>query len=121
MASIGELSGEMPYTAFYARKSYINENGEVIEAFTNAIKKGIDFTLDNDAKTIANVILPQFPSLSLNDLEKIVDNYKQADSWLQTPYISEEYLENLEDIMIDNDLLTSYVPYKDLVNNFYNE
>lgn len=121
VASIGTLSGEMPYTAFYARKSYINENDEVIEGFTKAIKKGIDFTLQNNAKTISNVILPQFPSLSLNDLEKIVDNYKQADSWLQTPYISEEYLENLEDIMIDNDLLTSYVPYKDLVNNFYNE
>lgn len=121
VASIGELSGEMPYTAFYARKSYINENQEVIKGFTKAIKRGIDFTLQSDAKTIANVILPQFPSLSLNDLEKIVDNYKQADSWLQTPYISEEYLENLEDIMIDNDLLTSYVPYKDLVNNFYNE
>ncbi|MBQ4583293.1 MAG: ABC transporter substrate-binding protein [Bacilli bacterium] len=121
VASIGELSGEMPYTAFYARKSYINENEEVIEGFTNAIKKGIDFTLDNDAKTIANVILPQFPSLSLNDLEKIVDNYKKADSWLENPYISEDYLENLEDIMIDNDLLTSYVPYKNLVNNFYNE
>lgn len=121
VASIGKLSGEMPYTAFYARKSYINENENVIKAFTNAIKKGIDFTLDNDARTIAKVILPQFPSLSLDDLEKIVDNYKKADSWLDSPYISEEYLENLEDIMIDNDLLTSYVPYKDLVNNFYNE
>ena len=121
VASIGELSGEMPYTAFYARKSYIVENEKVIEGFTNAIEKGIDFTLNNDAKTIANVILPQFPSLSLNDLEKIVDNYKKADSWLENPYISEDYLENLEDIMIDNDLLTSYVPYKDLVNNFYNE
>lgn len=119
VASIGKLSGEMPYTAFYARKSYINENEEVIESFTVAIKKGIDFTLENDARTIAKVILPQFPSLSLDDLEKIVDNYKKADSWLESPHISKDHLENLEDIMIDNDLLTSYVPYKNIVNNFY--
>lgn len=121
VASIGKLSGEMPYTAFYARKSFIRKNDKLIQGFTNAISKGLDFTINNDAKTIAKVILPQFPSLALNDLEKIVDNYKKADSWLENPYISEDHFKNLENIMLDNNLLTSYVPYQDLVNNFYNE
>ena len=121
LTSIGMLSGEMPYTTFYARKSYINNNKEIIKSFTNAINRGLEFTLNNDANTVAKTILPQFPSLSLDDLTKIVENYKKADSWLLNPYINETIFKNLEDIMIDNDLLDDYVNYNDLVNNFYNE
>ena len=121
LTSIGLLSGEMPYTAFYARRSYINDNKEVIEKFTRAIAKGLTYTLNNDSRTVANVILPQFPSISLDDLTNIVENYKKADSWLLNPYINETIFKNLEDIMIDNNLLDDYVNYNDLVNNFYNE
>ena len=121
LTSVGMLSGEMPYTTFYARKSYINNNKEIIEGFTNAINKGLIFTLNNDAKTVAQVILPQFPSISLDDLTKIVENYKKADSWLLSPYVNETVFKNLEDIMIDNNLLDDYVNYNDLVNNAYNE
>ena len=121
LTSVGMLSGEMPYTTFYARKSYINNNKEIIEGFTNAINKGLNFTLNNDAKTVAQVILPQFPSISLDDLTKIVENYKKADSWLLSPYVNETIFKNLEDIMIDNNLLDDYVNYNDLVNNAYNE
>ena len=121
LTSIGMLSGEMPYTAFYARKSYIDNNEEIINRFTKAINKGLEFTLNNDSNTVAKVILPQFPSISLDDLTKIVENYKNADSWLLNPYVNETIFKNLEDIMIDNNLLDDYVDYNDLVNNFYNE
>ena len=121
LTSIGMLSGEMPYTTFYARKSYIKNNEKVIKAFTNAISKGLEFTLNNDSSTVAKTILPQFPSLSLDDLTNIVENYQKADSWLLNPYINETIFKNLEDIMIDNNLLDDYVNYNDLVNNYYNE
>ena len=121
LTSIGMLSGEMPYTAFYARKSYINNNKDIIKKFTNAISKGLDYTLNNDSNTIAKVILPQFSSISLDDLTKIVENYKKADSWLLNPYINETMFKNLESIMIDNNLLDDYVNYNDLVNNYYSE
>ena len=121
VASIGELSGEMPYTAFYAKKSYIENNEETIKKFTNAINKGLEFVKNNDAKTIAEVILPQFPDTSLEDLEQIVKRYKESDSWLDTTFIKEEYFKNLEDLMIENDLLENYVPYEDLINNIVNE
>ncbi len=121
LASIGLMSGEMPYTCFYARKSYIANNTDVIQKFTNAINRGLEFTINNESSVIAKVILPQFPNLSLNDLTKIVENYKKSDSWLLNPYISETILKNLEDVMIDNNLLEDYVNYNDLVNNFYNE
>jgi len=121
VGNIGEYSGEVPYTAFYARKSYIENNKETIKNFTKAINKGLEFVKNNSADEIAETILPQFPDISQTDLTKIVDNYKKYDSWLTSPFISEESYKNLEDIMIDADLLDEYVPYEKLVNNFYNE
>ena len=121
VASVGMLSGEVPYTAFNARKSYIINNKEIITNFTKAINEGLKFVLKNDSKTIANAIIDQFPDSSLNDVEVIVQRYKESDSWLESPYISEKSFENLEDIMINANLLDDYVPYNDLINNFYNE
>lgn len=116
--SIGKLSGEMPYTAFYAKKSFIEKNSDIIKKFNNAINKGLEFTHNNSANIIAQAILNQFPDTSLNDLTSLVDRYKQSDSWLETTFISEKLLQNLEDIMIDNDLLEDYVPYEDLIINY---
>ena len=116
--SIGKLSGDMPYTTFYARKSYIEKNSDIIKSFAKAINKGLKFTKEKSDEDIAKVILPQFPDTSLNDLTKIVKRYKNSDAWLDTTYISEDLLENLEDIMIDNNLLAKYVPYNDLIINY---
>ena len=119
VASIGEKSGEMPYTTFNARKSFINKNKKDVEKFTNAISKGLKFTKNNNPKEIAEVISPQFKDISYEDLVRIVENYKNADSWLDTPYIEKQLFENLEDIMIDSKQITDYVPYNDLVDNAY--
>jgi len=116
--SIGKLSGEMPYTAFYARKSYIKDNEEIIKSFIKAINKGLKYTNENKPETIASIILKQFPDTSLNDLTILIERYKTNDSWLPSTYISEELLENLEDIMIDNNLLDDYIPYEDLIINY---
>ena len=117
--SIGRLSGEVPYTAFYARKSYLEENEELLLGFTRAIAKGLEFVLNNDSKTTASVILPEFPDSALNDIITIIDNYKEYDSWLTTPYISEESFNNLQDMLINNNLIEDYIPYSDLIHNLY--
>lgn len=116
--SIGKLSGEMPYTAFYAKKSYIEKNTEIIKSFTKAINKGLDYVKTASNEDIANIIYKQFPDTSLDDLTLLVKRYKDNDSWLDSSYISEKLLENLEDIMIDNDLLQEYVSYQDLIINY---
>ena len=118
VASIGLMSGEVPYTAFNARKSFINNNEDLIRKFTKALNKGIKYTLENNETEIAKVILKQFPDSSLNDLSVIIKRYKDYDCFLDSTYISEKSFENLEDIMIDNDLLKSYVPYSDLIKNY---
>lgn len=115
LQSIGLLSGEMPYTTFYARKSYIENNKEIIKSFTKAINKGLEFVNNNDEMKIAKSIYKQFPDLSLNDLSTIVKRYKDADSFLDSSYIEEKLLINLENLLIDNNLLKDYVPYNDLI------
>lgn len=115
LQSIGLLSGEMPYTTFYARKSYIANNKEIIKSFTKAINKGLEFVKNNDEMKIAKSIYKQFPDLSLNDLSTIIKRYKDADSFLDSSYIEEKLLVNLENLLIDNNLLKDYVPYNDLI------
>ena len=115
LQSIGLLSGEMPYTTFYARKSYIENNKEIIKSFTKAINKGLEFVKNNDEMKIAKSIYKEFPDLSLNDLSTIVKRYKDADSFLDSSYIEEKLLINLENLLIDNNLLKDYVPYNDLI------
>ena len=117
--SIGKLSGEVPYTAFYARKSYLNKNKELLTKFTNALNKGLEYLYNHDSSDIANLILPQFPDTSLNDIKTIIDNYKKYDSWLKDPYITEESFNNLTNLLLENNLIKDQVPYNKLINNLY--
>ena len=117
--SIGKLSGEVPYTAFYARKSYLEQNKDLLKKFTEAINKGLEFIQNNSNETVAKTILPQFPDTSLNNIEDIIDNYKKADSWLDNPFISETSFTNLENLLLENKLIKDKVPYNKLINNLY--
>ena len=117
VASVGMYAGEVPYTAFNARTSYIENNKELINNFKDAINKGLEFTKNNNSKDIAKIIIDLFPDTSIEDLTTIIERYKNADSWLNNTFITEEMFKNLEDMMIDSKLLTEYVPYKDLIIN----
>lgn len=105
----------MPYTAFYARKSYIENNEDTIRKFNIAINKGLEYVKNSTDNQVALAIIDQFPDTSLYDVEKIVKRYRDADSWLTNTSISEDSYKNLEDIMIDNNLLNDYVPFDKLV------
>lgn len=121
VASVGILSGEVPYTAFYARKSYIEKNKDIITKFVNALNKGIRYTMDNEATVVATDIIGQFPDTSVNDLALMIERYKDYDCWLDNPFVSEAIFNNLEEFLIDFNLLKEKVPYKDIINNFYHE
>lgn len=117
IASVGMYAGEVPYTAFNARTSYIENNKELINNFKDAINKGLEFTKNNNSKDIAKIIIDLFPDTSIEDLTTIIERYKNADSWLDNTFITEEMFKNLEDMMIDSKLLKEYIPYKDLIIN----
>lgn len=121
VGSVGMISGEVPYTAFNAKKSYIKNNKETIKNFNKAINEGLKYVKEHDEEDIANAIINQFPDSSINDVTTIVKRYKESDSWLENTFISEKSFKNLEDIMIKANLIKEYVPYKDLIININNE
>lgn len=115
VASIGELGGVVPYTAYNARKSYILENPDVIEGFTRAIQKGLDYVHNNDSREIAKLLEDYFPNTSIDDLEKLVQRHKDIDSWFNSTSISEKDFNHIQEIMISAGELKSKVDYKILV------
>jgi len=115
VASIGELGGIVPYTSYSARISYIEENEELIENFTNAVQKGLDFVHNNESNDIAEVILEFFPDTSLNDLTEVVERYKKQDTWPTTTNFTEESFNHLQKIMIASGALENVVDYEDLI------
>lgn len=117
VAAIGTYSGEVPYTAYFARKSYINENEEIINKFRKALNRGIDFVHNEDETKIAKAILNQFPSNSLNEITIMLRRYKSIDSWYKSTTINEESFDNLQTIMINANNITKKVPFNDLVIN----
>ena len=117
--SVGLNSNEFPYTAFYARKEYIKDNKELLTSFTNALKKGMDYTLNNDGLDVAKVIQKQFSDTSTKDLAIMINRYKEADVWLNCPYIEKDFYNTLIDLLKENNLIKNKVNYKDLVNNLY--
>ena len=121
VAYIGEYGGAVPYTAYNARKSYIEKNPETIQKFTNAINKGLDFVWNNDEETIAKVIVDQFPDLTINELATMIKRYKDNDAWMKDTYFTEESFNHLQDIMIEAGELENKVPYKDLVNTTFSK
>lgn len=121
VASLGELGGVVPYTAYNAKKSYIENNPEVIEGFTKAIQKGLDYTHTHTAKEIAEVITDYFPDISKNDLEKIVQRYIDNDSWFKTTYINEDDFNHIQEIAENANQLEKRAPFDKLVNNNYSK
>lgn len=115
VASLGVESGKVPYTAFSAKKSYIEKNPEVIQGFTNAIQKGLEFVSSHTPEEIAKVIQPQFAETEEEKLIMIVTRYYEQDTWKDNLVFEEESLTLLQDILEDAGELTSRVPYEDIV------
>lgn len=119
VASLGELGGVVPYTAYNARKSYIEQNPDVIKSFTKAIQKGLDYVHSHSSSEIADVIIKYFPDTSRTDLEKIIERYKNIDSWFDTTYITEDNFNHIQEIAKNAGQLDNFAPFDKLVNNDY--
>lgn len=121
VASIGELGGVVPYTAYNAKKSYIKENKDVIEGFTKATNKGLEYVHSHSAAEVADVIADYFPDTSKNDLVKIVQRYMDIDSWYESAYIAEKDFNHIQDIMSNAGKLDKKAPYNKLVDTTYSK
>lgn len=121
VASLGEESGYVPYTAFSAKKSFLEENPETIQSFTNALQKGMNYVNQSSPADIAQTISPQFPETDLETLTAIVTRYYEQETWKEDLVFEEESFTLLQNILEEAGELSERVPYTDLVNTEFAE
>ncbi len=121
LASIGEESGEIPYTAYFANQDFMAENEDLIQAFTNAVAKGLAWVQEATAEEIAEAIAPQFPDTDVELLAKVAQRYKDIDAWCSVPMMTEESFDRLQTVMEQAGQLEEPAEYDTLVNNSYAE
>ena len=119
VASLGKDSGYVPYTAFSAKKSYIEKNPEIIQSFTNALQKGMDFVQTHSPAEIAEVIAPQFEGTDLETITTIVERYAEQDTWKEDLIFEEDSFTLLQNILEEAGELDERVPYADLVDTTF--
>lgn len=116
VASCGVESGYVPYTAYSAKESYMKENPEVIQGFTNALQKGMDYVNTHTPEEIASKIQPQFKENDLDTITTIVKRYQEQETWKENLIFEQESFELLEDILDSAGELEERVPYEELVD-----
>ncbi len=121
VSSLGVESGYVPYTAFSAKKSYIEKNPEVIEGFVKALQKGMDYVNSHTVEEIAEVIQPQFAETDRDTLETIINRYNEQDSWKENLVFEKEAFTLLLDILESAGELDKRPPYEDLVDNTWSK
>ena len=119
VTSIGKELGKVPYTAYFAKKSYIEKNSDVINKFTNAIYKGEQYVKNHTSKEIAELIKEFFPDSDIKVLESAIESYRKINAWKDTPYMEEADFKLLQDVIHDAGELDKYAPYENVVNNAY--
>ena len=121
VASLGVDSGYVPYTAYSAKKSFIEENPELIQSFTDALQKGMDYVQSHTPEEIAEVIAPQFAETDPEALATIVKRYYEQDTWKENLIFEEDAFLLLEDILKEAGQLEKEVPYDKLVTTTFAE
>ena len=121
LASVGQESGEIPYTAYFASQTYIREHADVVQRFTNAVARALTWIAEHDAAETAAIIAPQFPDTGVSVLTQVVQRYKDIDAWNATPVMAQSSLERLETVMETAGVLehADWVDFDRLVDNSY--
>ena len=119
VAYVGELGGNVPYTAYNAKKSYIEDNPDVIEKFTKAIQKGLNYVYSHDSRDIAKIMLDYFPDTTLDDMITIVDRYKKSEAWKKNITIDEDEWQHIQEIIDSAGELDEYVSFDKLIYSKY--
>jgi NitT/TauT family transport system substrate-binding protein len=121
VASLGVDSGYVPYTAYCAKSSYIEAHPDIIQAFTNAMQKGMDYVQTHSAEEIAEVIAPQFEDSDVDTIATIVKRYQEQDTWKSDLIFEKDSFELLQDILEEAGELEERVDYENLVTTEFAE
>lgn len=116
VASLGVDSGYVPYTAYSAKQSFLSQHPDLVQGFTNALQKGMDYVQNHSPEEIAEVIAPQFEETDLATITTIITRYYEQDTWKSDLIFEEDSFTLLQDILEEAGELEQRVPYEDLVN-----
>lgn len=117
VASVGAESGEVPYTAFVAKQSYLTEERDTAKLFLEAVRQGYEFIKDNDSLTVGEALEPSFDGMTAESLAIAVESYLAIDAWCSTPVMTEESLERLKEIMRNAGELDGDPSFENVVDN----
>ena len=109
-------SGYVPYTAYSAKKSYLEKNPDIIQGFTNALQRGMEYVSSHSSKDIAKIIAPQFPDTDIDTIATIVERYKSQNTWKNDLVFSNDSFTLLQNILFEAGVITEYAPYSELVD-----
>ena len=115
VASVGSLLGQLPYTAYMASGEFIEKHPDVIQSFTNAIQRGLNWTREHSAHEIAEMIAPDFKDMPVSTIEAVVDEYKKVDIWPRTVVIAPDGMKKMSDLMVEGGVINSGGEYADVV------
>lgn len=119
VASVGEAAGEIPYTAYFAKKSYLERNRDLMLRFTRAVYRGQQWVTEHTAEEVAKAILPAFPDTEEELLAVVVQRYKDIDAWNGDPVMSESSFDLLQEVMTQAGELAKRAPHGDVVDNSF--
>ena len=119
VASLGVDSGYVPYTAFSAKQSYMEAHPDIIQAFTDALQKGMEYVDNHTPEEIAASIQPQFTETDVDTITTIIRRYQEQDTWKKDLIFEKTSFELLENILEEAGELQGRVPYENLVTTEY--
>ena len=99
----------------------MEKNPQLIQKFTNAIQKGLDYVNSHSAWEIAKTIQPQFKDTPVEKIAAIIDRYKSQDTWKEDLIFHKDAFDLLQNILEDSDVLKERVPYETLVTTEFAE
>ena len=121
VASVGEASGDIPYTAYFAKKSYIEKNSDLVQRFVNAVYKGQQWVATHTDEEVAEAVKDSFPDTSFDLLVKSVASYRAIDAWNTDPVMTEESFQRLQSVMTEAGELSKTADFSKVVNNTFAE
>lgn len=117
VASLGEISGSIPYTCFIAKQSYLEKHNDVAERFLKAVSKGYDFIISNDSETVAQSLLPSFAGNTIAELKVAVEQYILINAWSSDMILTEQSFTNLMNVMLNAGVITQQASWSEAVDN----
>ena len=119
VASVGEASGEVPYTCFMAKNSWLEKNEAYAEGFLRAVTKAVKYVNETTPETVAPLLVSYFEGTSEASLAASVKRYRDIDAWRTELTMTESSFNRLQDIIDNAGELERRAQISELVNNAY--